>query len=153
MEPGGSAYCGRPINDLASRSAHASADGNAGRPVHALCNLAQDTLDTLSDTFLKIVLIFVLIINLVTSHKRLHSLLNLMLICAAGLAVGAIRDFLAGRYARGRIQGVVGGMFSNPNDLAAALALLVPLAVALALSNKGLARLAMGCACCSALLC
>jgi O-antigen ligase len=33
-------------------------------------------------------------------------------------------------------------MFGNPNDFAAALALLVPLAVALALSNKRLARLA-----------
>ena len=44
----------------------------------------QDSVDTLSDTFFKIVLIFILIINLVTSHKRLHSLLNLMLICASG---------------------------------------------------------------------
>jgi O-antigen ligase len=107
----------------------------------------QDTVDTLSDTFFKIVLIFVLIINLVTSHERLHSLLKLMLICASGLAVGAIRDFLAGKYRKGRIVGVVGGMFGNPNDLAAALALLIPLAVALALSNKRLARLAyVGCA-------
>jgi len=92
----------------------------------------RDSVDILTDTFFKIVLIFVLIINLVTSHKRLHSLLNLMLICASGLAVGAIRDFLAGRYTQGRIYGAVGGMFSNPNDFAAALALLVPLAVALA---------------------
>ena len=107
----------------------------------------QDSVDTLSDTFFKIVLIFVLIINLVTSHKRLHSLLNLMLICASGLALGAIKDFLAGRYTKGRIYGAVGGMFDNPNDFAAALALLVPLAVALALSNKRLARLAyVGCA-------
>jgi O-antigen ligase len=37
-------------------------------------------------------------------------------------------------------------MFSNPNDFAAALALFVPLAVALALSSKGLARLVyVGC--------
>jgi putative inorganic carbon (HCO3(-)) transporter len=107
---------------------------------------SQDSVDTLSDTFFKIVLIFVLIINLVTSHKRLHSMLKLMLICASGLAVGAIRDFLAGN-TRGRIQGAVGGMFGNPNDFATALALLVPLAVALALSNKRLARLAyVGCA-------
>jgi hypothetical protein len=106
----------------------------------------QDSVDTFSDTFFKIVLIFVLIINLVTSHKRLHSMLKLMLICASGLAVGAIRDFLAGT-TRGRIQGAVGGMFGNPNDFATALALLVPLAVALALSNKRLARLSyVGCA-------
>src|SRR4030095_14465234 len=79
----------------------------------------QDSVDMLSDTFFKIVLIFVLIINLVTSHKRLHSMLKLMLICASGLALGAIRDFLAGN-TRGRIQGAVGGMFGNPNDFATA---------------------------------
>ena len=93
-------------------------------------------------------LIFVLIINLVTSHKRLHSLLKLMLICASVLAIGAIRDFLSGKYTKGRIQ-EVGGMFENPNDFAAALALLIPLAVALALSSKGLARLVL-CGLCTA---
>src|SRR5687768_7748740 len=41
----------------------------------------QDIMNTFSDTFFKIVLIFVLIINLVTSYERLRSLLKLMLIC------------------------------------------------------------------------
>src|SRR5262245_17055816 len=100
----------------------------------------QESVDTLSNTFFKVVLIFVLIINLVTSHKRLHSMLNLMLICASGLAVGAIRDFLAGRSTKGRIYGAVGGMFDNPNDFAAALALLVRLGVELGLGSKRLAR-------------
>jgi O-antigen ligase len=101
----------------------------------------QDSVDTFSDSFFKIVLIFVLIINLVNSYKRLHSLLKLLLTCASALAVVAIRDFLSGKNSRGSIEGV-GGMFSNPNDFAAVLALLIPLAVALALSSKGgLARL------------
>jgi O-antigen ligase len=103
---------------------------------------AQDTIDVFSETFFKIVLIFILIINLVTSHKRLCLLLKVMLMCASGLAIGAIIDFLSGKYTKGRIEGVVGGMFSNPNDLAVALTLLVPLAVVLALTSKGLPRLA-----------
>ena len=40
-----------------------------------------------------------------------------------------------------RIEGLVGGMFENPNDLATALDLLLPLAIAIALAAKGLARL------------
>jgi len=40
-----------------------------------------------------------------------------------------------------RIEGLVGGMFENPNDLATALDLLLPFAVALTLISKGLARL------------
>jgi O-antigen ligase len=103
---------------------------------------AQDTVDVFAETFFKIVLIFILIINLVTSHRRLTLLLNVMLMCASGLAIGAIMDFLSGKYTKGRIVGAVGGMFSNPNDLAVALTLLVPLAVVLALSTKGLSRLA-----------
>src|SRR5215510_237383 len=44
--------------------------------------------------------------------------------------------------ARGvRIEGLVGGMFENPNDLATALDLLLPFAVVLTLISKGLSRL------------
>jgi O-antigen ligase len=102
----------------------------------------QDTIDVFSETFFKIVLIFILIINLVTSHNRLRLLLKVMLMCASGLAIGAIIDFLSGKYTKGRIEGAVGGMFSNPNDLAVALTLLVPLAVVLAFASKGFPRLA-----------
>ena len=46
-----------------------------------------------------------------------------------------------------RIEGLVGGMFGNPNDLATALNILLPFAVALTGSSKGLARLFfLGCA-------
>jgi putative inorganic carbon (hco3(-)) transporter len=40
-----------------------------------------------------------------------------------------------------RIEGLVGGMFENPNDLATALDLLLPFAVALTLVSKGIGRL------------
>ena len=40
-----------------------------------------------------------------------------------------------------RIEGLVGGMFGNPNDLAAALNMLIPLAVTLALMSSRRVRL------------
>ena len=40
------------------------------------------------------------------------------------------------------MTGLVGGIFGNPNDLATSLDLLIPLAVALGLTRRGLARAA-----------
>jgi putative inorganic carbon (HCO3(-)) transporter len=70
-------------------------------------------------------------------------------ICGAALGVGAIRSYMRGEFTvRGlRIEGLVGGMFGNPNDLATALDILLPFAVAITLASKGLARLFfLGCA-------
>jgi putative inorganic carbon (hco3(-)) transporter len=103
----------------------------------------KDSLDTLTDRFLKTVIIFVLMVNLTDTRRRLFSLWKLVVICGAALGVAAIRSYLKGEFAaRGvRIEGLVGGMFENPNDLATALDLLLPFAVALMLVHKGGARL------------
>src|SRR5262245_12817298 len=103
----------------------------------------KDSLDTLTDRFLKTVIIFVLMVNLIDTRRRLFSLWKLVVICGAALGVAAIKSYLQGEFAaRGvRIEGLVGGMFENPNDLATALNLLLPFAVALTLVRKGGARL------------
>jgi O-antigen ligase len=103
----------------------------------------RDSLDTLTDTYLKTVIIFVLMVNLIDTRRRIYSLWKLVVVCGAALGVGAIRSYMKGEFnAQGlRIEGFVGGMFENPNDLATALNLLLPFAVALTLVSKGLARL------------
>src|SRR5262249_48585207 len=100
-------------------------------------------MDTLTDTYLKTVVIFILMVNLTDTRRRLFSLWKLVVICGAALGVAAIRSYLKGEFtARGvRIEGLVGGMFENPNDLATALDLLLPFAVALTLAGKGVARM------------
>jgi putative inorganic carbon (hco3(-)) transporter len=103
----------------------------------------QDSLNVLLDTFLKVIIIFVLMINLLDSQSRLRSIMNLSVICGSGLSVFAIISYINGdfivrnRQSTGRVQGVVKGMFGNPNDLAISLVLLLPLAVALALTSRG----------------
>jgi O-antigen ligase len=65
------------------------------------------------------------------------------------MALFAIKNYATGNFTlKGdRIEGLIGGMFGNPNDLATALNMLIPLAVALALMNAGGARLLyMACA-------
>jgi O-antigen ligase len=103
----------------------------------------QDSIDTLTDPYLKTVIIFIMMVNLIDTRRRIFSLWKLVVVCGAVLGLGAIRSYINGDFAvKGlRIEGVVGGMFENPNDLATALDLLLPFAVVLACSGKGLARL------------
>ena len=103
----------------------------------------QDTVNVLQDKFFKVVVIFVLMINLINTRERLRWSLQLVVIGGFALGLDGIRSFLAGELYRGRIRGAsVGGVFGNPNDLAAWLVMLLPVAVTLALTRKGLVRLA-----------
>lgn len=103
----------------------------------------KDSMDTLTDPFLKAVTIFVLMVNVINTRERLCSLWKLVIISGTVLATFAIRSYLSGQFTmRGlRIEGLVNGMFGNPNDLAAALDMLLPFAVVLGLMNKGKARI------------
>jgi O-antigen ligase len=102
----------------------------------------EDTINVLSETFSKVIIIFALMIWLTDNRPRLRSLIYLVVICVTALAAGAVRSYLAGEFNEisGRIEGKVGGIFSNPNDLATSFCMLLPLAVALALARKGVTR-------------
>jgi len=80
--------------------------------------------------FLKVVLLYFLIINLLTSPRELSQFLWAMLICACILAVSAVRRYFAGEFEMAglRIVGLVGGSFGDPNDLALSFVMLIPLA-------------------------
>lgn len=101
-----------------------------------------ESIEMLSDTFLKVVLIFTMMVNLLDTRERINSLIHLTLLGGVWIAFGAIKSYRAGDFAKevgglARIEGYGGGMFGNPNDLATALVMLLPLAVALALNRKG----------------
>jgi O-antigen ligase len=107
----------------------------------------QHSIDMLSDTFFKVVVIFILMINLVDTRKRLLRILKLVVICGAGIAAGSIWKFAEGKFTATiqgvgvRIEGAVGGIFGNPNDLAMALDMLLPLSIVLMLNSKSAERL------------
>jgi len=112
----------------------------------------QDSIDVLLDLFIKVAIIFVLMINVITTRERLYSMLNLVVICGTIFALLAIKSYLIGDFkvvqnTEGsvvalRINATVGGIFGNPNDLATTFDMLLPLAVALALTSSGLKRVA-----------
>ena len=96
--------------------------------------------DTFSDTFLKAVLMFIVIVNVVRTRWRLRGLLFLALAVGCVLSVNAIRDFRAGNFVVEdyRVAGSIGGMFGNPNDMALHLVTVVPLALALLLGSRNI---------------
>ena len=88
--------------------------------------------------FLKVVLIFIAIINVVRTEKRLKRLWILVLIATCILSINAVNDYRLGLLELGglRIKGSIGGLFDNPNDLALHLVTMFPLALCLSLITR-----------------
>jgi O-antigen ligase len=86
----------------------------------------------------KVVVMFVVMVNVVRTEKRLKALLLLVLAATFILSVTAINDYRVGNLALGgkRIAGVISGLFDNPNDLALHLVTFFPIVVGLALGSR-----------------
>jgi len=102
---------------------------------------------TFSELLLKTVVIFIVIVNVVRTERRLKLLLLLVLAVSIFLSVNAIYDYQRGFFQVGaletstaRIAGRIGGLFGNSNDLALHLVTMVPIALALGLIKSGLFR-------------
>jgi hypothetical protein len=88
-----------------------------------------------TDVFLKTLLVFLLMINVVTSFRRLRLMMEVTVLSAAFVAVMSLSSFIQGKnLLAGRATGAV-GIFENPNDLALAMNVLLPLAIGLGLSR------------------
>ncbi len=93
-----------------------------------------------SETFIKVVLVFVMLVNVLQTRKRIMGLMWL------GIGIGSMLSYEAfGLYRAGvfevegyRVGVDAGGMFGNPNDLSLHLVIFIPIAVGLALGSKGL---------------
>ena len=93
--------------------------------------------DTAINAYLKIVIVFVLMTNTLTTTKRIDRLIWVILLCFGYVAGRAVLD-----YARGinlvendRLAGPVGGIFGNPNDLALNMVTFLPVAVLAAMNR------------------
>ncbi len=99
--------------------------------------------------FLKVVVIFVVMVNVLRTEKRLRRLILLVLIASCVLSLAALNDYRLGNLAlQGRrIAGLIGGLFSNPNDLALHLVTMIPISLTLFLGSRGTTRklLYLGC--------
>lgn len=98
-----------------------------------------------SNIFIRAILIFLVIVNVVRTERRLRWLLLLALGSGVVMAAGALSDFAAGRLTiEGyRVEGRIGGIFENPNEMALHLVTLLPIAAALAVGSRGFLKKAI----------
>jgi len=112
----------------------------------------QLSIETLTDSFFKVVTVFVLMINLINTRARLVALMKLVVFCGVFVALLTLKSFLAGELVTDEARTLertagYGVFFANPNELAMALNLILPFAVVFGLLSKGFKRLAyFGCA-------
>ena len=95
-----------------------------------------------SGTFIRCVIIFVILINTVRTEGRLRRLLLLAVLVSCWLSLTAINDFRLGKLTvEGyRVAGHGSGIFGNSNDLALHLVTIAPIAVGLFFASRGAAR-------------
>lgn len=104
---------------------------------------------TFNDAFFKAVLMFIVMVNVVRTEWRLKGLIWISLGVGCLLSLNAIDNFRAGNFTvEGyRVEGNLGGMFGNPNDMALHLVTMIPLAIALMLMARNFAIKALYAAC------
>jgi O-antigen ligase len=102
-----------------------------------------------SGTFIRCIVIFVVIINVVRTEARLKGLIFLAMAAGIWLSVEAINDYRLGLMTvEGyRAAGRGTGIFGNTNDMALHLVTILPITVALMLGSKGAVRKFMYGAC------
>jgi O-antigen ligase len=94
--------------------------------------------ENFNDTFIKAVLVFVVMVNVICTRKRLMAMMWL------SISIGGVLSYIAlGMYLRGemnvegyRVGGGIGGMFHNPNEMSVHLIMMFPLVVTLGLASK-----------------
>ncbi len=90
--------------------------------------------------YLKVIIIFVVMVNVLRTEKQLKALLLLVMVATCILSFAAINDYRAGNFALMgvRIKGAIGGLFQNPNDLALHFVTFLPIIIVLGLASRNL---------------
>jgi O-antigen ligase len=99
-----------------------------------------------SGTFIRCIVIFVVMVNVVRTPARLKGLMMLAITTGVWLSFGAINDYRHGLMTvEGyRVAGRGGGIFGNSNDMALFLVTLVPITVALLIQTKNMLLKGLG---------
>jgi O-antigen ligase len=98
------------------------------------------------DLYSKDMLIFLLMVNVLTSPKRIETLTWLLVVSSGYIGFLSVVDYVRGAHlvGNGRVAGAVNGIFGNPNDLATNMVAVLPLALFIATRPGSLARRLFG---------
>lgn len=96
-----------------------------------------------SGNFVKVIIMFIVMVNVMRTERRLKWLIFLSLAVSCVMSISAVRDYAAGnltvegyRVDGFKAEGAKGNLFGNPNDMALHLVTMVPLALAFFLSRR-----------------
>lgn len=94
--------------------------------------------EVFNDPFIKVVLIFIVMVNTLRTQSRLKWLMWLSIGVGILLSYQALDLYMQGKFATEgyRVNVDFGGMFGNPNDMAIHLVIFTPIAVVLGLAAK-----------------
>jgi putative inorganic carbon (hco3(-)) transporter len=87
-----------------------------------------------TDLFSKVVVVFTLMLNTLTTRERYERFVNVLVLCCSYVAVRAVINYALGVHLveNGRAQ-AGGGLFGNPNDMALNMVAFLPLVIVQAL--------------------
>jgi putative inorganic carbon (hco3(-)) transporter len=99
---------------------------------------AVESWTTFNDTFIKIVLMFVVMVNVVRTRQRLVGLIWLSLAVGIYLSFTALDLYMKGELKTEgyRVAVNVGGLFGNPNDMALHFVTITPIAIVLGIASR-----------------
>lgn len=91
-----------------------------------------------NDPYIKAVVIFVVLVNVVRTRKRLMQMMWLSFGIGVYLSYSALDLYLQGKFTveEYRVAVDVGGMFGNPNEMAMHFVMMTPLVIALGIAEK-----------------
>src|SRR5919197_3611902 len=105
------------------------------------------SLKVFSDVYVKIILIFALMMSTITTPRRVRQMTWVMIIASGYIAGRGVFDYLRGvNLVEGdRLRGAVGGMFENPNDLALNLVTFLAPTLFIIIQDRKLTRRLFAC--------
>jgi O-antigen ligase len=104
---------------------------------------------TFTELYVKVVLIYVLLVNTLLWPRRIEQVTWLIVLATGYIAFRAVFDYARGfnLIENGRVQGAIGGMFENSNDLALNMVAILPIALSFVFRRVSLARRGIAAAC------
>jgi O-antigen ligase len=101
----------------------------------------QEAWHEFSSTFIRCVVVFIVLINVVRTEARLKGLLFLALVSSVWLSVDAVNDYRLGLMTVDgyRASGAGSGIFGNTNDMALHVVTILPISIALLFGSRAIA--------------
>src|ERR1043166_1947659 len=94
--------------------------------------------ETFNDPYIKAVLIFIVLVNVVRTRRRLMAMMWLSLGIGVYLSYSAMDLYLSGKFVveEYRVAVDIKGMFGNPNEMSLHFVMMIPLAITLCIGSK-----------------